>query len=235
MTEKQLIQQLTELRSSVDHNWVKKNRELLSYQIFNGAEYSDTALGFFDRLSLISKRVLQPTPIAALIALFFVASGFVGVRASRNATPGEPWYIAKTISEKAQLATTFNETGKAKLNLEFAKERANELSKVTSTENKDDTSQVAELSAGFKQQIESARERIVKIEATKKVTAPVAKKDVKKDSEEAVMSAEAGKDTTGIEVSLPAQKALEEAEKLFNDKNYNGAANKLDEIGKQLQ
>jgi len=234
MTEKQLIQQLASLKATVDQSWVKKNREVLSYQIFNGAEYADNTLGFFDKLSLISKRILQPTPIAALIALFFVVSGFVGVRASRNATPGEPWYIAKTISEKAQLATTFNETEKVKLNIEFAKERISELNKVESEDQNVTNKKVEEIAAGFKHQLQSAKDRITKIESSKKVSEPLVKKDDAKE-DTGVVSAESSKDSSGLQISVPAQKTLEEAEKLFNEKNYQEAANKLDEVGQQLK
>ncbi len=225
MTEKELIKNLAALKSaSINPDWIKRNREVLSYQIFNGAEYADTKLGFFERFSLISKRVLQPTPIAAFIAVFLLVGS---VFASRNSTPGEPLYIAKAISEKAQLVTAFNETSKAKLNLEFARERVAELEKVTSNETNSSEARVQELSDGFKKQIESAKARISKIESNKK--APVS------EETNEVVSAEAGKADKGLEISLPAQKALEEAEKLFNEKNYNAAAEKLEEAGKQLE
>lgn len=51
-------------------DWVRQNREVLSYQIFNGQESVATELGFFSRLNLLTHRLLQPTPIAALILLF---------------------------------------------------------------------------------------------------------------------------------------------------------------------
>jgi len=227
MTEKELIKNLSALKSSsINPEWIKHNRATLSYQIFNGAEYSDTAFGFFERISLISKRVLQPTPIAALIAVFLlVGSAF----ASRNSTPGEPLYIAKTISEKAQLVATFNETSRAKLNLEFARERAAELEKVTANVDAPASeARVQELSTGFKKQLESARSRISKIDSTKKAVPAI-------NEENGVVGAEAGKESKGIEVSDPSQKALEEAEKLFNEKNYNAAAEKLKELGSQLE
>ncbi len=228
MTEKDLIKNLAALQSiAPDQNWVKKNRDVLSYQIFNGAEYSETKLSFFDRFSLISKRVLQPTPIAAFIAVFFMVSM---VFASRNLTPNDPLYIAKTISEKAQLATTFNEVSKVKLNLEFASQRAVEMEKIAADDQSaaDKNQQLESLSASFKKELESARARISKIKPAAPATTEA--------TDEGVVSAGTEKDATGIQIETnDAQKDLFEAEKLFNAKDYNGAAAKLEQIGKQLK
>ncbi|MCX6792744.1 MAG: DUF5667 domain-containing protein [Candidatus Falkowbacteria bacterium] len=236
MTERELIKNLSALKNiEADSNWVKSNREVLLYQIFNGAEYVDMPLGFFEKFSLISKRILQPTPIAAVIALFFVMSGVVSVRMSRNATPGEPLYVAKSISEKAQLLATFNETAKAKLNVEFATQRVAEIEKVVSEDKQDNNdARVQELATSFKNEINTVRDRLTKIKTAKKPINPqTASKDTKDND---VVSAELSKDNNGIDIASPDnQKTLSEAEKLFNDKNYNGAAAKLDELGKQLK
>jgi len=240
MTEKELIKKLSALQSvSADPAWVQKNRDVLSYQIFNGAEYAETKLTVFERFTLISKRVLQPTPIAALIALFFMISGVFGLRASRNATPGEPLYIAKTISERAQLVATFDETAKVRLNLEFASQRATEIEKVLNES--DASAKIEALSANFKQELAAARDRLAKIESekAKQTAASLATKQKlttkqTQNSNETVTSAQATKDTNGIDISTSTAKALWEAEKLFNAKDYSGAATTLDELGKQL-
>lgn len=236
MTEKELIKSLSALNSiEADSSWLKKNRDVLSYQIFNGAEYVDVPLKFFEKFSLITKRLLQPTPIAAVIALFFIMSGAVSVRMSNNSTPGEPLYIAKTLSEKVQSLTTFNDTEKAKLSLEFATQRVAEIEKVINEDPTNNNDQrVQELTASFKNEIDSARSRLTKIQAVKKTINP---QTVAKDNNEAdVVSAESAKDNAGIEIATPdSQKTLEEVETLFNNKNYNGAAAKLNELGEQLK
>ncbi len=234
MTEKELIKNLSDLKNlSADELWVKKNREVLSYQIFNGNEYKETVLGFLEKFSLLTKRLLQPTPIAALIALFFVMSGFWGIRASRNATPGETLYIAKTISERAQLVATFNETAKAKLNLEFASERANEIKMVVDNEASVDQVRIKGLEDSFKKEVDSARQRLTKIESAKKVNNKTATNTA---TNEEVFSATADKVEDGISINeSSSEKALLEAEKLFADKDYGAAAAKLDELGKQLE
>lgn len=237
MNEKQLVKSLAALKSVTPHtDWVNKNREVLSYQIFNGNQYADTKLGFFSLFSLWSKRLLQPTPIAALIVLFFAASGIVGLNASRNAAPGEPLYIAKTISEKAQLAITFNEKARARLNVEFASQRVAELEKISNTNQSEDP-RVKELSASFQQEINSARTRLDQLKKTQTASATVTAKQkatAKPTEEEGVFSAEAGKDDKGLDIAMPDSKALEEVEKLFNEKKYTDAASKLEQIGEQL-
>jgi len=231
MTEKELIKNLSALKKTeADSSWIKSNRDVLSYQIFNGAEYVAMPLGLMEKFSLITKRLLQPAPIAALIALFFVTSGAVSVRIARNTTPGDPLYLAKSISERTQLLATFNETDKAKLNLEFANQRVNEIKQVMANEEVD-AERVEELSASFKKEIASARERLTKIEAINKVSKP---KVVNEN--DAVVSAEAGKDNNGIDISVPDnQKTLQEAEKLFDSKDYGAVAEKLGELGEQLK
>jgi len=193
MTERELVKNLSALQSvRPNRDWVKRNREVLSYQIFNGAEYTETHLSFYERFSLISKRVLQPTPIAALIAIFLLVGG---VFASKNIPADSPLYIAKTISERAQLAATFDETAKARLNLEFASQRAAEAQQINtnSEDQQAKNNQLQQLSSNFKQEIDSARARISKI----KPTTPNATPD-----DSGVVSAQSGKDDKGIQVKL---------------------------------
>ncbi len=225
MTEKELIKNLAALSSvTPNRDWVSRNREVLSYQIFNGSEYAETKLGFFESLSLMSKRLLQPTPIAALIAVCLMVSG---VFASNNSMPDSPLYIAKTLSERVQLSATFNETAKARLNLEFASQRAAEMEKL-STNDAIENTKLESVSANFKKEIESARARISKIK-------PAAPAVVEGDSE-GVVSAGTEKDEQGIQIEVQsAEQGLKEAEKLFNEKNYNGAASKLEELGRTLK
>ncbi len=260
MNEKDLVSKLSNLKyMSPRADWVRQNREVLSCQIFNGQEPVVTQLGFFTRLGLFSHRLLQPAPIAALIALFFMVSGVVGIRASEKTTPNDVLYIAKIISEKTEYAATFNEKSKAQLNVQFAKNRATELSAMASasTDEENPDPRVQELSDSFKKEIASVRERLNKLQeaeakqatidaqaqakpklkvnnkATVKSTTPEGT-EVKGDSnnEGEVFSADSSKDEKGIEISLPptSQQVLEEAEKLFNEKNYDQAVDKLNEV-----
>ncbi len=255
MNEKELINSLSALKSVGPRDeWIKKNREVLSYQIFNGQESTQSEFGWFANFSLVVQRLAQPAPIAALIALFFIASSVLGIRAASNTKPGDPLYIAKTISEKVATGITFNEKEKAKLNVEFAQRRVAEMEQL-SHENgaaAAEDARVKELSDNFKEQIASARERLNKLNESEAkqatITAQVPakpklnlsktaakqnnnEKDAKEEKgDQGVMSADSGKEVKGIDISIPTAALLDEAQKLFDAKNYNGAAGKLGEI-----
>lgn len=260
MNEKDLVRHLSSLSNmSPRADWVRQNREVLSYQIFNGQESVATELGFLSRLNILTHRLLQPTPIAALITLFFLVSGVVGIRASQKTTPHDVLYIAKIISEKTEYAATFDEKAKAQLNVQFAKNRAAELSMIVgdSKETNSTDPRVKELSDSFKKEIASVRERLTRLQEEEARQATIEaqtqsrpklnitnKKNVESEDpasaktpadttgESDVFSADSSKDEKGIEISMPesSQKVLEEAEKLFNEKNYNEAVSKLGEI-----
>lgn len=254
MNEKYLVRQFSKLHSIAPRpEWVKKNKEVLSYQIFNGQESSAPALSFWSRFGLVAHHLLQPSSVAALIVLFFVVSGVVSVNASKETTPNDVLYIAKIISEKAEFAVAFDEKTKAELNVRYAKNRAAELNKIIEGAGVTESDpRVQELSDSFKKEIAAVKDRLHKFdeEAAKQATIeaqtqPKAKlnlsgkgdtgktdvtTDEKKSNGDEVFSAEAGKDEKGIDISIPVAKTLEEAEKLFNDKNYNEAVSKLDEI-----
>ncbi|HRH33029.1 MAG TPA: DUF5667 domain-containing protein [bacterium] len=250
MNEKNLVRHLSGLKSVAPRaDWIRQNREVLSYQIFNGQESAAIKLGFFSRVGIVANRLLQPTPIAALIALFFMVSGVVGLNASKHTTdPANVLYAAKIIAERATVATTFDEKGKAKLAVEHAQNRANELNSFSQTSNPNDP-RLQELTDNFKKEIASARERLSKLdeEAAKQAAIDAQtsvkpklnlnskasikqKTDEVATTDEGVVSADSGKDEKGIQIFIPASKVLEEAEKLFNEKNYNEAASKLGEI-----
>ncbi len=247
MNEKNLVHHLSQLKSvSPRPDWVSQNREVLSYQIFNGQESPAISLSFISRVNIITHRLLQPTPIAAMIVLFFMISGVVSINASRNTTPNNALYIAKIIAEKAAVATTFDEKGKAQLSVEHAKNRATEL-KIMSQNSQDNDPRVQELSDNFKKEIAAVRDHLTKLdeEAAKQATIdaqassnpklnlttkPKTTDTKETTDDEKVFSADSGKDEKGIQVSMPASIALEEAEKLFNEKKYNEALDKLGEI-----
>lgn len=255
MNEKRLLQTLATLKSVGPRaDWVKQNREVLSYQIFNGQESSPLSLSFFNRFHLFAHRLLQPGAVAALIVVFFIGSGVVSINASKGSMPKDVLYIAKIISEKAEFAVAFDEETKAELNVRYAQNRATELNQLVREANGNEGDpRVQELSENFKKEIAAVRERLHKLdeEAAKQATIeaqaqvkPKLNLTVKKNTEatpeetkatteadsEEVFSAESGKEEKGIDISMPAAQVLDEAEKLFNEKNYNQAIDKLGEI-----
>ncbi len=269
MNEKELVHNLSKLSGfGPNEEWVKKNREVLSYQIFNGQEFAAPRVSRIAQFGFIMHRLLQPAPLAAVIALFFAISGLVGIKSSGNATPNNRvLYIAKILNEKAGLATTFDEKGKLALNVDYAQNRVTELEMISHDTDSATDPRVQELSQSFKDEIASARERWSRISpqesketpkadinAKAVTTAPVAKitpedtkieQAVTKDDDNGVVTnGSLKKDTTDsvptntiepstatavaeAEKTEDVQKILEEAEKLFNDKDYKGAADLL--------
>ncbi len=242
MNDTDLSRRLAALKSvAPDPAWVAKNRAVLSSQISNGTEYAEIKLGFFANISLFSRRLTQPASIAILIVAFF-ATAFAGVSASQKAKPGDPLYIAKTISEKARLVTEVNEKNKAMLNLEFARQRASEFERIAEA-NADDP-RLKDLSASFKSELAAARTRLLTkpVDPTETISAPTpaaAQPDVEaKESEtvtatatpapdEKVMIADS-KDSKEEVSSIP--EALDQAEKLFDQKDYDAAIEALNGI-----
>jgi hypothetical protein len=200
-------------------------------------------------LGNLSKVLARPTLTVVLIVVIALGTGVFGVQYSRSTKPGDSLYIAKIVSEKTQLAFTFGEKEKAQLEISFATNRTQEISEIVNEnlENKDD--QVVKLTEDFKREINSTRQRLQKITqnapasndkgisqtdknsatTSKKIAAPGKdSKDIKnKDNE--VFSANSGKDDKRIEISEPS-KTLDEAEKLFDSKNYQQTIDKLNEV-----
>lgn len=252
MNEKELLRNLNALKSiAPSADWIKQNREQLSFQIFNGQEPTAEKLGWFANLGLYAHRLLQPAPIAALIALFFFVSGGLGLRAAQKSTPNDPLYIAKRLSEQAQQVTTFDSNKKAELNLRFARNRAAEMAELEKSNTPTEAS--ADVAEGFKSEIASVRQQLDRLNEEQGKQATIAAqtqvkaklslvkdKPAKKSADKAepadesntLSTADSGKDAKGLDISLPVspEKALEEAQRLFDQKKYKDAADKLGEI-----
>jgi len=261
MLEKELMEKLNNLKNiKPDQKIVEKNRAVLFSQILAGQNLEETKPGFFGAfMEIFSVNFLvfvrQPAFVTiALIVAVLCGGGVAGVVASRNAMPGDSLYIAKIISEKTRSTMTFNETDKAKLGIEFAGNRAKELSQVLAEPDnagKDKEQKVAELSDNFKKEINQVKSRLEKITINQKSSTPApssasssvplsgttAGKDDNK-----VFRADTGKATSGIQLyeqekvnaakpePIDAKTTLDEAQKLFDNKDLNGAIDKLEKV-----
>ena len=195
----------------------------------------------------------KPVWVTSLASILILVVGIGGVYASKNSKPGDSLYIAKIISEKAQLVMTFDEKDKAKLGLEFATNRAKEITQVLeeSKEPEDKKGkQVEQLSQDFKKEISQVKNRLTTIKAAEM-------NNQNKEEEPEVFGANLGKNDQRMEVAEPIKpevkndilkenkpaaiattteenlnspdKALEEAEKMFDEKNYGGTIDKIEE------
>ncbi len=308
MNEQELLKQLNNLKNiKPDSQWEKGNRELLFNQIIGGQAApmggqadGDFKLSWFKVLagvagrSKIIKQLSQlaspaghayrqagrPAFIVCAIIIIVLGGGIVGVRAARDTKPGDSLYIAKIISERTRLAITFNEKEKAKLGLDFAGNRAREISQVIAESDNNKEAQVEKLTKDFKNEIKQVKSRLEKINAIAKKDGSAGaaggfNKESGAEQDSGVFSANLGKDNQRMEISesnkaaggqaapiggqaavagenkaeaasatttetaagesAPAgdgedlENALNEAEKLFDEKNYDGTLNKLNE------
>jgi len=152
---------------------------------------------------------------------------------------------------------TFNEKDKAKLGLEFAANRAKEITQVLKDEGQSDASKekLENLAKNFKKEISQAKNRLTAIKSSGQQAkddeqvfgANLGKNDQRMEIAEPVKPAEpkndgskpAGEQPAAIATSTQANankadKMLEEAEKMFDEKNYDGTINKLEEVNKVI-
>ncbi|MFA6307057.1 MAG: DUF5667 domain-containing protein [Patescibacteria group bacterium] len=264
MNDKDLLKKLNNLKTiKPDDNFKKNYRELLYAQISAGATVnkSESNLRIIWESIMPGKvfiNMVKPVWITSLASVLILVIGVGGVYASKNSKPGDSLYIAKIISEKAQFVMTFNEKDKAKLGLEFATNRAKEITQVLeeSKESEDKKgAKVEQLSQDFKKEISQVKNRLTTIKKAEN------KNNQNKEEEPEVFGANLGKDDQRMEISEPVKpaakqeilpevklelaapviatttegslnspdKALEEAEKMLDEKNYDGAIDKIEE------
>jgi hypothetical protein len=227
MKEREIIEQLNKLKSiNAESRWKENNRSILVSQIF-GSQTEEKKFEFNWPLIFIKEmpfQMVQSVPksfAAAILTLVFLASaGTASIIAARESKPGDSLYVAKIAGEKAQYALTFNDEDKAKLGMEFAGNRAEEISKVlaeTPSDKKDET--VVNLVNDFKKEINNIRTKLEKNKPAE--NSSLAKNtDSKTDSIKNInnnanknnadddggkfFGADIGKDDKGVDVSAPA-------------------------------
>jgi len=260
MTDQELIVKLNSLNKvSPDQNWLKSNRELLLSQISNsGAEKLAVWKIVLIDFSSALKSASQPVYALGIFVLLLVGSVFYSQQIFAEAKPNDSLYIARIISEKLKLNTTFNAQERDMLAVQFATSHAQDISAVLSdprfntVENKD---QVEKLNNSFKEEVNTVKDRISRLPVKIK-KAPVALlvatgseviiADNAKDGEriqiaekvqptlEAASSSLAASSSAKIEdIKSGASEAdmiLDEATKLFDSKDYTKASSKLKEV-----
>lgn len=203
-----LSKQLNSLKTiEADKAWKEKNRQVLISQIYGTNDVnSANAKGwsFYFKMPIIFARsISQPTFAALLIFLFIVSGGTVSLRMAEKTNPGDSLYIAKIAGEKTQYAFTFDEKEKAKLNLEFAQNRIEEVTRILAQSNEADNEKVGTLLDNYKKEISEVKNRISKIDPKSEAIVP-ANENI--DGESVFHSANLNKDNNGIQLSDPAEK-----------------------------
>jgi hypothetical protein len=263
MKDREIIAQLKKLKAVYpSQQWLEEQGALLRSQVYSGVEAREE-LGFWEKFELLTARMSQPYAMAAMIMLFFVGSAGASVWMGQNAKPGEPLYIAKQLSEKTQFALAFNDKSKAKLSVEFAKARVQEM--VAMVNDTGNTSQTANLASNFHKEIQAAKDRVAKVmpgtPATAKTEVAKAKdakpavvaKNVAKakpakgkatssqPAEPSYFTAGSNKDALHIDISdnkanaiSNPHDALQKAEQLFDEQDYQGAQDVLNQANDLL-
>jgi len=218
-------------------DYKSKNRELLLTQIYNTADAKpvDFSFGFTAYFRQISSELVnlmaQPAMVVGLVLISLFGAGLFGATASKGTKPGDSLYVAKRISEKTQLALTFDEKEKAELRIGFAGNRVEEIEKVLAenTENNEETKKTVDnLVNNVKSEVGAAKTGLQKIsknanidtKVTEKVATTVNKASSTspsgaKNEEDEVFSANLGKDKAGISV---AEKEMTEVKKEVDSK-----------------
>jgi len=216
VNEKQIISHIKTLSSlRPDSDWKTKNRELLYNQI-SSTQNANVPAGFsfkyFFNNNIVfqyAQTIPQSTMVAVFIFVFLVSGSVVSLRASENSVPGDSFYIAKIMSEKTQLALTFDEKNKALLGIEFAGNRAEEINQVLaqSQVSEENSEKVEKLVVDFKKEIKVAKSRLEKIN-NDGVKNP--DEEILNDDDSLVFSANADKDDVGINIFDPATNKAED-------------------------
>ena len=129
MTNKNLLQQLKDLREVKLSDDVKRaNKGVLFSQISNtfvgdNKVYNTNLFNFKNVFSLMS----QPLLVTAGIFLFLLGSFVLGSGLYENSKPNDSLYIARLISEKAKINTTFNQEQRDRLSAKFALDHARDI------------------------------------------------------------------------------------------------------------
>lgn len=168
MTEKQLLQQLKGLKNITLSEEVKKsNRNILFSQIANTSVREEIPAqgSFFWSFKNIFSVFSQPLLIVAGVFVFIAGGLIVGSGFFKDSKPNDSLYIARIISERAKLNTTFSQTERDALSLKFASDHAKDIATIlmdpefNTEENKD---QVEKLNASFKNEISKVKDQMEK-------------------------------------------------------------------------
>jgi hypothetical protein len=247
MKDQELIEKLNNLKGmKLNTEWKESARNILLNQISNSSKV--VKITFFDEIAFQARTFvsLMSRPVIAAFAIIFALVGVAsGYDVARNSKPGDSFYAAKIMKDKAQVATIFNKEDKAKLEIKLASQRAAQISNVLSdpsfSNNVNNQDKVKELSQTFNQEINTVKQNIPQIKTTIKPVAPVVATAPVVDGKVGigkVYSVESGKDNNGVQIYIPEtqttatkiNQTLDKAQQSFDEKNFSGAKDILDQV-----
>jgi hypothetical protein len=232
MTDKELIHKLNNLKNvKPDAAWQSSNREILFSQISNTTV--EMEISSFTSFWMITKNVFSIIPQTAYVTAAIVVF-LVGGLAYGNYLPVKPnnsLYIAKIISEKARLSTTFDSSAKNRLEAQYASSHAQDIASTLSDPSFNilNTEEVNKLNDNFKTEIAKVKSSLPK-EGDDKIVVADSEKATSGISVYDPNATGTDAETKGVKLAPSAKQILDDASKLFSDKDYSGALDKLREV-----
>ncbi|MEI7620641.1 MAG: hypothetical protein WCJ57_03690 [Candidatus Falkowbacteria bacterium] len=226
MTERELIKKLNNLQNvKPDENWKTSHREILLSQVQN------TSAGFhvsmMENFWMLTRNGLASVPQFAwasiAIVLFLTTGIFFGDRLPVG--PNNSLYIARVISEKARLSTMSEGEAKSRLTVQYATDHARDIaSTLSEADNNSDQAEVTKLNNTFKTEIAKVKENLPAVKNTDDEVVTIADSEIATSGLTVYTNGSDNKDVVAtpapvVEVK-DAKVILEEAEKLFNEKNF---------------
>lgn len=170
---RELISQLKNLKhkdAAPSPAWLKQNREVLLSQIKNNiVPHNHTAYeNFWIGLSVflgegVMLNVVKPLSVLLIVAMVGTSGWIATVDAAYESLPGDFLYGAKRAVEKTQMATASilgDNTAETKLHAEFAKRRANEIKKVSVSQDPKKVERVSETVEDLKNEINNLTSKL---------------------------------------------------------------------------
>ncbi len=186
-------------------SWKESNRKFLLSQISNQETREIEHKGFF---SIIH----QPAWAVFSIFLILVVGGGVSARATKNIKPGNSLYIARVLSEKTQVAMTWNKEEKAKKDMKFAQIHAKDITDVLadpSFDHVENKEKAEKLTLNFRQNLNTVKEKMEEInkirkenrtqDETKEDDIMVSLGNIEKNDEGKIHTVDSGKGDEGME------------------------------------
>lgn len=174
--------------------WKAQNRAMLLSQIKNtvpakpGVGLAEKLVAVFSIFmpEAVLMNIARPVALFLIVALVGPSLYYGTVLASQEALPGENMYAAKRYTEKIQSTVVGfigDQQAQTRLHVEFAVRRADETSKIITTNNPDRIAQVASTVADLKNEINSISSSLEESNGGGSMPATVAR-DIKQSTEQ---------------------------------------------------
>ncbi|MDD3711640.1 MAG: hypothetical protein PHP37_03520 [Patescibacteria group bacterium] len=182
MTDKQLLQKLKDLKAiSLDEKTKQANKDILFSQISNTFIKSEKVVGgYLFNFKNVFSVMSQPLLVVAGIFVFLLSSLVLGSGLYENSKPNDSLYIARVISEKARLNTTFSQSQRDALALKFASDHAKDIATILMDpefHTEENMAEVEKLNASFQAEISKVKTKIEKKENLNNINNPTEEDD----------------------------------------------------------